>query len=554
MGQPTSREFRRLAARLAELTTDPAFLEGARSSAAQVAQARALRRLGLLDIQPGPGPDGLAEIYALDTLVRLGEVGQSEADAYLAQLRPSQQWAGRQFGGLADDQSDAALLDREGRARRRGGREFVTEAQGSQSVVGRRFNRGTDEAAAGAQPHRVPRLPDSYERIAVQRALEAVAEQSAQHVRQVRTRPPEFPAHSIDGIAIRPGSLPMSALAMAEAGSEALALPRAEEAVELELVHATDLDGWVVNGTSGIRGPGRIWRASDVLRGRAARVGAGAVRYRLVPAGTRFGVMSMRLPPDADMAATVTPGLLVQWGIVIARVPNLLGHPPSRILLAEAVGDAPTSLRTAFLTGGGPTWNSGGTTRNYFWNRTQSEHLDIGAFPFAEAIGTDAVLAPDLPALRDLRGFSFELVTGRTGGEVFRQLCSRQVLGRVMRDDAHGPGATVPNGLELEAPAPPTVVDWLAGPPSNYTHRVEGYDLTTVRVANGIPFTYDDCEALVADDAHFSVVVQAVGERLVAQAPAPTYGTPEQWHLNGFRTVEATTGRQRTWALDIIVE
>ena len=352
-------------------------------------------------------------------------------------------------------------------------------------------------------------LPEKYDRQAVQNVIETLE----------RWRSANQPDSDQDSTTFQPPERP-------------------ELVSELQLSVSATRDRWVSGG------PARIWEAK-------ARE-TGARRFRLAMDGQRFGVMSLRLPPDADMAATIIPGFLVQYGIVITGIPHGLGRLPRRIVSVESVGDSPTSFRSLFNTAGGSTWNSGGTTRDFFWKRTQDEHQTLAPYPFASAFGSDATLSPSGGYLRDVQGFTFSLITGEDGGQVFRQLCSRACLGRSLRMDGHGPSASVPSGLAAEAPTVPTAVDWLN--PTSYTHRIEGYDLTTARVVQGVPFSYEDCQGLVASSTHFSLVVMPSGEKLVSQSPPPTYGTPAVWHQNGVVTQDSVAGRLRSWALDIIVE
>jgi hypothetical protein len=363
-------------------------------------------------------------------------------------------------------------------------------------------------------------LPNAYDRSAVQSAIESLE--------RTRAKAANVQASSTN------------------AGTQVgVNWPSEDDAVPLELTISATMDRFVSGG------PARIWTARAGATG-TARYGFGPQRYRIVLGGQRLGVMSLRLPPDADMGATIVPGILVQHGIVVTGIPHWLGRPPRRILAAESVGDSPVSFRTLFSTGGAAVWNSGGTTRDFYWKRTQDEHVTLAPYPFASAFGSDSTLQAGSAQLRDMKGFTLSLLTGTSGGEVFRQLCSRACLGRSLRGDGHGPSATVPSGLPVEAPTVSTAVDWLS--PTSYTHRIEGYDLTTARIAQGVPFSYEDCRALAATSETFSLVVQASGEKIVSQSPAPTYGTPAVWHQNGLVIQDSTTGRLRSWALDIIVE
>lgn len=515
----------------------------------------AARRAGQYRVAAGPGPAIAQERFALNALVRRGTISASEADEFLGARYPGQRFSGGDF----QDQNQI-LLEAEAAERAatlRGGSSVVRAALASQRAHGASALKGTDSAAGGDAPFRVPTLPENYEQERVQDALEGLAEETAQNIRALRANPPEFPAQSLDGAALKPGSVPAEALNAREVGKKLVSWPSAEEAIELDLVHSTAFDRYVRRAATGDTGPGRVWEVAEVRASTTARIGAGPARYRIVQPTQRFGVMSIRLPPDSNLNAQTTPGILIQYGIVVAKIPHYLGRPPERLLAVEAVGDAPASLRTIFTTGGnGSAWSNAGTDRDHYWLRTQAEHVTNG-FPFMASFGDDATLAAGANDLRDFQGLSFQLVTGRDGGEVFRQLCSRFTLGRALRTDGRGPAMTLPAGLPIEAPTVPSVVDWQAGPPA-YIHRIETYDLSTAgtRVVIGMPFSYSDCAALAPTDTHFSVVIQVVGEREVSQTTPPltSFGQPDVWHKNGCKTAQSVTGRLRTWAVDVIVD
>lgn len=385
-------------------------------------------------------------------------------------------------------------------------------------VGARNSKRSKRDTALGVLP--VGPLPSAYDSAAVQSAIESLE--------RTRAKVDKFPT-SAANIGTQMG----------------VNWPSEDEAVPLELTISATMDRFVSGG------PARIWTAKAGVSG-TARYGFGPQRYRIVLDGQRLGVMSMRLPPTANMGATILPGFLVQHGIVVSGIPHWLGRPPRRILAVESVGESPVAFRAHFLTSGGSAWNSGGTTRDFYWKRTQDEHVTLAPYPFASAFGSDSTLQAGTAQLRDMKGFTFSLLTGTSGGEVFRQLCSRACLGRSLRGDGHGPSASVPSGLEVEAPTVATAVDWDS--PITYTHRIEGYDLTTARIVQGVPFSYEDCREMVATAESFSLVIQAAGEKVVSQSPAPTYGTPAVWHQNGLVIQDSTSGRLRSWALDIIVE
>lgn len=530
----TSEGQRRIAAMLAVVSGGRTVRRYAGADVPRGTLAQALRSAGQVSPTSGSGPAVAPERLALAALVRSGRLTADEADAFMAARYPGQRFSGGRFGDRAQSVAEAE----------RAAPGAIRAASEANPTVG----------ADPASPLRVGRLPNGWDQAQAQDVLERLAEGVSNRLQALRTTPPSFPVHSLDGAALAPGSVPVEALDQPAAARRLVELPRPEEAVELDLTQSLTMDRLVSRASTATSGPGRIWTAK-ARPGPASRIGVGATRYRVVRAGQRFGVMSCRLPPDTDMAANNVPGIAFQYGIVVAQIPHFLGRPPSRILSVEAVGDAPTSFRTLFNSaGGGVAWASGGTTRDFYWQRTTEEHLTLAPYPFADAFGSDANLGPSSSFLRDIWGFSFQLVTGRDGGEVFRQLCSRRTLGRGLYQSGHGPAASIPAGLPLESPAPASVVDWNGA--TTYTHRIETYDLTTAgtKVAIGMPFGYDDCAALVPTDTHFSMVVMPIGEKLLSQAGLASLATPEEWHRNGLRTTGAVSGRLRNWALDAIVD
>jgi hypothetical protein len=537
----TSERARRIAAMTAALSSERGSI-GARSSR-RPALTRALRFAGQLEVSSGVGPAFAAERLALDSLVSSGRITRTEADEYLADRYPAQRYSGGRFADRALAEAQAAAAE----AQALGSPDAQAMVDRAREAGKRDPLNGSDEAAL----LRVSRLPEEYDARAVERAVRGLAEDVSSQLRALRTTPPRLPAHSLNGGALAPGTVPPEALDMPRAGTELVSWPTEDEAIDVRYAQSTALDRYVVR--SSVSGPGRIWEALETRPGPRARVGLGAARYRLIRTGTRFGVMSCRLPLTADMAANPTPGILFQYGIIVRGIPSYLGRAPRRILAAQAVGESPVSFRRITRLGGGTGWATGGTNRNFYWTRTQAEHV-TATFPFMDVFGTDATLLPADTFVRMIGGFSFQLITGRTGGEVFRQLCSRQILGRSLVADGHAPAVTIPEGLPIEAPTCPSCVDWQSI--STYTHRTEGYDLTTAgtRIVNGMPFSYSDCEALAATDDRFSVVILPVGEMPISQSGLASLSTPEEWHRNGLQMGTAGSSLLREWAVDIIVD
>ena len=528
----TEERSRAIASRISELM--------AKRGPGRGSLSRALLKARQLAITGGPGPTWRPEGSALESLVASGELSREEAQAYLSSLYPAERWSGGRFGDqerslFESEQAERQAFLRGGRRVRRSRTDPVLTEPPQEQV----FNISTQD------------VPDAYDAAAIKGAFSRMATEVSENLRMLRASPPEPMAYSLDGIALKPGSVPAEALEP-EAFGQSVRLPGADEAVEIEASQSATMDRFVVNSTTAISGPGRILEAQPVAPSSTARIGSGPTRYRVVRPDMRFGVMSMRIVPTGNLVVLYTPGMLIQYGVVITKIPHWLGRPPREIIGVDAVGNPPVALARIFADGNAPTrWTA---AQDFFWSRTQSEYEDQGNYPYATVFGSDAVLAPVADNLRLNQGFIFHLVVGRDANEVFQQLCSRFVYGNRLEDDGRAAVATVPRGLTVESPAPPNCLAWDTGA-AKYAHMVETDNLTAQpRIVQGIPFSYDDCAAMVPTDTHFSLVVVLAFERTVSQSPAPSpWGTPEVWHRNGVKTQATTSGRLRTWAVDVIV-
>ena len=549
MSALSSDRFRAIAARVSALVADtprvPNHLR--REIPERALRVQALRQTGRWEQTSGTGPD-VVESHALRSLVARGDVSAADAESFMAAKYPEQRWGSGRFGAQSQRVAEGEAIDAAARDMR-GGLRAVQRARATGQASSPARNRGVDALAAGDLPVTTPTAPPVYSTGAMQEALDTMAEDVARNMRTLRTKAPVYPAHSVDGITVKPGSLPVDALDQENLG-RTIALPGPDEAHEVFSDRSASMDRFV-RASNGSSGPGRIFDVRQVQH--RGRISTAAQRFRVVREDMRFGVMSCRLLPTADLSASATPGIMFSYGIVISRIPHTLGRAPSMLLGAEAVGTPPVSFFFALTTNGSPTsFSSGGTQRDFYWGRMHQDYQLAGNYPFAEPFGADTVLAPVSNDLRECLGFSFQLITGRDANEVMQQLCSRVCLGKNIRRDGHGPTRSIPPGWYVEAPTVPNLITWDL---LTYTHRVEAFNLSTAsRIVQGIPFSYEDCAAMVPTAGHFSVVVQPIMERRVSQQPAPAaWGNPQEWHKNGLVTVASSSGRLRNWALDIIV-
>jgi hypothetical protein len=527
----TSKSQRDRAARIASIARQRGMVRpsGLEPRDSRAHEARAQARAGRYgsDLGVGASDPGLA------AAVRAGALSSQEADELAASRRVGARYAGGRYGAQGE-RLDAAEMAEKAAGLRPGG-ELMTAMRTARRPAAATFQ--------------VEQLPAVYDPDAVKTAIQDVADR----IPSTESQPA---AHTVDGAVLAPGSVPAAALDQRELGRELLTLPGPSEAIELEFTHSTTMDRFV-RSAAGESGPGRIWTAGEVQAGRQARIGLGPARYRMVKPNMPFGVMSLRLLPTANLLANSLPGFLVSYGVVITKIPHFLGRPPTRILSAEAVGSQPMSF--AIRTADGGKIAAFTAPRNLYWSRTTSEYETQGLYPFLSTLGTDTTLRAIASSWRDNAGLVFQLITGRDANEVFQQLCTRNVLGKMLSNNAVPPSVALPISCPVGAATAPNCLVWDSATfPAVYLHRTQANDLTTLgvdeRLVQGLPFDYDDCAALVPTEKHFSLVVLWGFEKVVAQAPTPAqYGTPDVWHKNGLQTFQNTTSRLRNWAVDLIV-
>lgn len=534
------------AARTVEVTPDSL---GAEAISGRDRLARSLVLAELLEGLP-PGYAGASEAHVLARQVQLGLISREEAARALVAAYPARDLAGGATVALAQQEAEQALAEMDRAGDSAGLLRALLEAQ---RAPGGAANAGTDRAAGGDRPLYAGRLPMAWEPGAAQRVLDALAEDTAQALRQLRVNPPEAPVHSIDGGALRPGTVPADALARADVERSVVAPPGPDEAIIVYSSPSSTSDRWVVDATTGEKGPGRIRDVHD-LGMQGARVSSGVARYRIVRPGQRYSILNARMDPTLNYDSSGSPGFRTTYGAVLRGIPHTLGRIPRRIW-ADAVGDDPLAFRGVVNNGGVGVHLSGAS--RFFWDRAKDAYHTSPFMSYLNPYGTDSKLYPSIADAADCRGVAFMLITGRDGEEVFQQLCSRACLGESFRATPHGPFVSLPEGEAPHAPVVPSALFWngSTGSAARYTHLSEADDLSTqTRLVQGPPFSYDDCASLVPTADSFSLAVWFLFEEAQATAGGSTWASAQRWPFNGVETTEARSLASRSWALDILVE
>lgn len=529
--------FQRIARWVSELAPRPVFRTNTGHDFINPRYRRVLTKLGLYTAASGAGPSAIGDAYALNQLVLRGTVSRAEADAYLSQKYPSQMWAGAQWGTQGDLETQKTLSDASATAL-----SGAPAAPATPSSVGRP---STSEVRADP-------LPPRYSQESVQDVLQGIADQTNRSLSSLANGGISFQPNSLDGSVISPGSLPITALPARALQEAVQRFPGAGDAILIRHTPTTAIDRWVVSGTD--MGPGRVVIAQETFQTGWIPT-AGPIRYRVIQQGAKFGVMSLRLPPDANLAVDYAPGFEVRYGVIIHKLPHYFGRPPAGILASAWVGEPPVALASQFENGG----NSGllPSTRRLFHDRAQATY-QTATFPYVTTFGTEALFTPSAAEIGNTRGFRVSLISGRTAEEVYGELNTLTCIGQDLGEEAMGTSVTAPNFFEAHPPATPNVLTWNgannAG--ARYTHRTQAEDLSTFdRLIQGVPFRYEDCQRFIATDEHFSVVCMADTVKFNGPYTSPStvpsgWAAPHLWHKSG---IQANGASPRDWAIDIIV-
>lgn len=492
-------------------------------------QSLAARASGSLPITPG-GSISRPERDALDFLVQGGFLSGTDAEQFLVQAYPGEQWQG--------PTGDLDTLEAGERAERAAlaGADPLGIAD-----LARSYDPRLSTAAGDLAVH-MEEMPEEYTASEVKEVVQAVVDQINASLSAVNVQ--LGGSQTVNGRVLQIGSVPASALDAKDLAAQVRAFPGDDEFARVKLTRSTSMDRFV-----GGVGPGRIWRCQELEYSEGYRVTAGPQRYRVVGPDMTFGVMSCSMTPNSDLTITGLTSWMVRWGIVIQGIPHNLGRPPSGVLAALAVGEQPVSLASDFDDGGSP--GRFPSPQVLFEEKAQARFTGT-TYPYVATKGTDANLYPSTDAIERNPGFGFTLITGRDSEEVFTQLNSLDGMGRRIVNENLGPTKSTPEGLTVEPPAPASVLVWDgvgAGSGPEFEHKTEADDLSVeTRLVQGIPFRYTDCARLVPSETEFSLVVMPLMQNVLSMSG--TWASPTVWPDHGFTTVGTSP---RDWALDLVV-
>lgn len=497
------------------------------------------------------GWDAAYDVWSLQQLLIQGDITTAEAEAFLSQKYPDQQWSGGEWGGQNQAVAEQTAIDKAQDAAASGEEQSPIEtAELAREDVTATGLQGEPDVPPAESQVFLDELPFEYEPEVIQASIESALEQVMLTLTGVSKGRIRFQPNSIPGTSIAPGTLPATAIRLQELQQRVASVQRFDQAVRLTLARATGLD----TGLDG--GAGRVWRVNRPSVPRGWRPSLGFSRYRLLESGQRFGVSALSFELE-NVASPTFVQLRAEYGIIITGIPHFFGRPPIGILDAHFVGDAPVPFTAASTTGSDPTtWGAG---PRLFHDRADADFRTDPA-PFMDPFGS-GLFTPDAADIAKAQGLQVSLITGRTPGEVYEQVNSLRpdyTHGHWIAPSGHGPSRLIPDrGFDTPQRLSFTtagVTELVGLGPITPHARGETDSITWNKVAQAGPLSYSDCAALVPNASTFSVFVRIPGlyheeQALTGGTPA-TWDTPAQYPDQGVRLAG---GDGRTWGVDIVV-
>lgn len=482
---------------------------------------------GVLDAARATSVESIQDLNLVVLLVRDGRISEAEAQAFLAQRYPDQDWSGGEYGNLLGAAAGADIVDVN--LSRPSGDPDAEDASEVASQVASVRDGGvvnSGETSASGIPMTLDDLPEEWDSKVAQQTLESFALQVALELREVANGGVRFPANSVDGAVLAPGSIEAHKLDPFSLNAFVSRWPQSEEAIELKIAPAGGVDRWA-EGTKD--GPGRIWDVVSYSLPRDYVARPGPVRYRIITPGVRLGVMGLRHLASSDKVEAWNGITEVQYGIVIRGIPLLFGRPPVAVFAAykgDSPGsnrardgdmdnvDATNSLLTGILSNADPV---------FFEDVQVTQEFETDPPVMFQAFDNDSTSGPLVPTadyIARIEGFSFSIPTGRTEKQLFPMLNGRfSQWFPHLAGNAAGLVATAPPGLEYEAPTTASLVfaDQSAGLSIDDYETLDEAALATKGTApsggnyvEGPPFKFRDIGSLRPSDTSFSLIVQAL--------------------------------------------
>lgn len=425
-----------------------------------------------------------------------------------------------------------------------------------------------------------PQIADDAEPGEIAQEVALLSDSIVREVSEIRSgRGLSYPPNTISGDAIIAGTLPASKLELSALYDKVGAHPSAEQAVKLNYAVDGGVDHWLEATTSSVlyRGPARVQRVTSFDIPPTFQPERGLVRYRILRAGVKLTVLGVRVADAHTHNINAAPiALEVQYGFVLTGIPDFLKGSQRKLLYAAFSGDVPASL-TAERT---PATINSKTFKLFdAWAdetfRATPQSLFTEFAPAALSGSSSRYLTqPSWSGsgsqdnyLNQVRGFAFQLVSGRQQDEVYAQLNGRQsAMYPHIGGQPAGDRVSVPEGFDAPPPctagavlADSVATNWLPlyapGTPSSYFTSGRVIQ-NTDPVQQGVPFLGEDCHRLREKEDSFSLVVQVWPPKLIDGPNG--YGAqvtgdcrrPATWGAVGLE-IDPQNGREI--AVDIVV-
>jgi hypothetical protein len=509
---------------------------------------------------------GLTELVGIATaqsallqLVKKGKVTQQEAALFLAEKYADVKWGLAQWGDQASSKAKQAASNSLATAPLLGPQTFADVQKLSATI---QQAQPDVQAITKLSPIILDALPDQPTGNDIQLILESLTKQITAAIGQVASKT-SWAANSIPGTAIIPGTLPPSAINPKKLAEFVSRLPGPDDAIVLNIAPSQSMDrNYVGVAAPYNKGPGRVWTVTGVASYPANfQPKSGPTRYRIASAGQKFSVMSMRMSPTNNFGANALPLIETRYGMLLSGIPHWFGRPPVAIMVLSS-GDQPTSLASFTDYGGGSATHFPGTNK-LFHTRADKTYRQV-TFPsftaFGSGPGGGQQLVPASTDWRECTGFEVALVSGMDDEAVYQQLNTLDCVGQTISRECVGPNATYPPGNVAACAAPPSLYAWDGSVGSGFVLNFQDQTNTLVaavgnnlqhRIAQGVPFRYEDCAKLVANSSTFAVVVQPGFTRSASMLTAGNYWSGlEDWGTVGVK-LDGTSPRD--WGIDIIV-
>lgn len=495
---------------------------------------------------------GWPVLNRLDQLVAGGKVTDREALDYLRQTYPGISLGSASFGSSPAQTVAAQAVALNGAKLSTDPTKTTVSALLGGAAVG----------VASPTPGLVS-LPDDYDAQEVATAISTATQGLSAQIQAVAAGGVQIPTGSLDGTAITPGTLPVTALSLPQAAAAFQSFPDRDQAITLTLSPSATFDRWTTAtlGGNSYSGPGRIWRVDTYQLPANWKPTQGPTRYRILFKGLTFGVFCNRfldVLSNFHLESASQTGSRWEWtyGIIIKGIPHFFGREVDRILYSGFVGDVPVGLQAVKPSAASSAWLT--NSRSLFETEAEDDFDTTAPVLFVArqdtAIASTGWAYPTKSSadyLKDLPGFQVSLITGRTVEDVYGELNGlASANNHYIGGSARGPLVTLPEGQDGRAVAPAGV---LVRNGNQATVRNDTLT-STDRIYEGIPVSYEDCGVLQANDVDFSVVVLA-SPRILSWSTTFSSSSDNSmvaagWHTTGFELDEQN---HRDFGLDIVV-